>query len=121
MRVMISLPMRGRMQSDIDARYNAAMRTLTAAGHTVADTRNLDRLVSRSEAFESGVKQYDLLCLGEALQVMSTCDAVYFCEGWQDARGCMMEYLAAKWYGLITRFESPDDAAEPNAEILSHP
>lgn len=113
MRVMISLPMNGRTQGSIDEQYYTAAQKLTAAGHEVACTLHLDALVSRSEAFENGVKKFNLFCLGEALEVMSTCDAVYFCDGWQRARGCQLEYLAAGWYGLSILFESDN-----NAEIL---
>lgn len=113
MRVMISLPMYGRTQGSIDEQYNAAAQRLTTWGHEVADTRHLDTLVTRSEAFEGGVKKYALLCLGESLEVMSTCDAVYFCKGWQSAHGCQIEYMAAKMYGLNILMEEKLDEAKP--------
>lgn len=110
MRVMISLPMRGRTQGSIDERYYAAVQKLSTAGHDVADTRHLDTIVSRSEAFEGGVKKFDLLCLGEALEVMSACDAVYFCNGWRHDSDCRIEFLTARRYGLNILFESDNEA-----------
>ena len=30
---------------------------------------------------------------------MSECDTVYFCKGWENARGCKIEHEVAKSYG----------------------
>ena len=31
---------------------------------------------------------------------MSKCNAVYFCKGWENARGCRIEHETAKAYGF---------------------
>jgi hypothetical protein len=36
---------------------------------------------------------------------MSLCDAAYFCEGWEEARVCRIEYDAALAYGLKIIYE----------------
>ena len=38
--------------------------------------------------------------LGKSIQLLSTADAAMFAKGWSEARGCKMEYLAAKAYGI---------------------
>ena len=31
---------------------------------------------------------------------MTLCNAVYFCKGWENARGCKIEHMCAEVYGL---------------------
>lgn len=45
--------------------------------------------------------------LGKSFQILSTCDAAYFCNGWSDYRGCKMEHDAALAYGIQTIDEDP--------------
>lgn len=34
------------------------------------------------------------------LELLSRCDEIWFCDGWQDSKGCMMEYAFAKAKGI---------------------
>ena len=38
--------------------------------------------------------------LGKSFMIMSDCDAVFFCRGWDHSRGCKLEFEAAFDYGL---------------------
>lgn len=38
--------------------------------------------------------------LGKSFQLLSTADIVVFAKGWENARGCKMEYKACKEYGI---------------------
>lgn len=38
--------------------------------------------------------------LAKSLELMSGADLVIFTKGWQEARGCRIEYACAKAYGL---------------------
>lgn len=38
--------------------------------------------------------------LGKSIQLLAQADMVYFCDGWDKARGCRMEHEIAKQYGL---------------------
>lgn len=40
--------------------------------------------------------------LGKSFELLSTADVAYFAKGWQDARGCKMEYDACVQYGIRT-------------------
>ena len=40
--------------------------------------------------------------LGKSFELLSTADVAYFAKGWQDARGCKMEYDACIRYGIRT-------------------
>jgi hypothetical protein len=43
--------------------------------------------------------------MGRDIQALLECDAVYFCRGWQDSKGCQAEYEVAKIYGKKMVFE----------------
>lgn len=36
--------------------------------------------------------------MGKDIEALLECDAVYFCKGWQDSKGCMAEFAVAKIY-----------------------
>lgn len=38
--------------------------------------------------------------LGKALEKLSEADAVYFADGWNNARGCRIEHTVASEYGI---------------------
>lgn len=38
--------------------------------------------------------------LGKSLELLSTADVVYFCTGWDTARGCRIEQMCAVEYGI---------------------
>lgn len=38
--------------------------------------------------------------LGESLKLLATADVAYFAPGWRKARGCKIENLCAKEYGI---------------------
>ena len=33
--------------------------------------------------------------MNHCLELLSRCDEIWFCDGWQDSKGCMMEYAFA--------------------------
>lgn len=59
-----------------------------------------DELFDREKLEGRGIVQIPLHFLAKSLEGMSYCHAVYFCRGWQDARGCRIEHDAAVAYGL---------------------
>lgn len=62
------------------------------------------------DSFLEGAKDVDpLVCLGHAITIMSKADAVVFDTGWQEARGCKIEYEVAKAYGKQIYFIIDDE------------
>ena len=86
---MISQPMNGLTDEEIEETRKKARRHLERLGYKVAET-----YTSKAE------KENPIYCLSLALETMSQCEAVYFCEGWEDYRGCRIEHEAAKAYDL---------------------
>ena len=38
--------------------------------------------------------------LGKSLELLSSADIAYFANGWEDARGCVVEHMCASLYGI---------------------
>ena len=43
--------------------------------------------------------------LGKSIELLAQADVVYFCDGWEYARGCKIEHDAAVAYGLDVIYE----------------
>lgn len=95
---MISQPMRGKSKDEIREIRANAITNMVELGFRVLDNTN-GTLEPIEEEHVCGVN-IPLHCLGESLKIMALCDAVLFCEGWEDARGCRIEHEAAEAYGL---------------------
>lgn len=103
MRVMISQPMRGLTADEIAETKARATRKIEAMGYTVVNTLFDEGYFSDEDL--DGVAHKSLFFLAQSLEQMSTCDAVYFCKGWEDARGCQIEHMTAENYGLDIIYE----------------
>ena len=104
MKIMISQPMAGKTDAQIIETRRKAVTYLESLGHEVENT--LFDCFSDNLLLENGFKQIPLFYLAHSLEAMSRCDAVYFCDGWQHARGCKIEHDAAVEYGLLVFHES---------------
>ena len=43
--------------------------------------------------------------MGNDIEALLECDAIYLCEGWQNSKGCMAEFEVARIYGKEIMFE----------------
>ena len=108
MKVFISVPMRGRTDEEIfDAIEDAEGKLVVMAAE------NNDDYIEYVNNFipipsEADIKNYAMWCLGEAIQKMSKCDAIYFCPGWEKARGCVIEHQVAASYGLMCLYQDDE-------------
>ena len=107
-KVMISQPMVGKTREEIIAVRNKAIDYLTKAGYEIEDTLfgdgPYDELAEKTYK-QYGVNSVPLFYMALALKAMSYCHAVYFCKGWENARGCRIEHAAAIAYGLEVIYE----------------
>lgn len=92
-KAMICQPMRGLTDEEILSKRDEAKAFLENLGYEVINT-----FFDQSES--EGIKNRPLYCLSKALSMMADCDTVYFCKGWENARGCVIEHNAAAEYGL---------------------
>ena len=91
MRAFISMPMRGKTDGQVRAEMSELRSRVEGMGYEVADS-----IVSDAE----GARNRPLSCLAKSIEVLSGCDAAFFAEGWEQARGCRIEHDAALAYGL---------------------
>lgn len=105
MKAMLSQPMGGKTDEEIVATREKAIKHLTDLGYEIVNTLFTDEWYSHEQMCERGVIQIPLCFLAKSLENMSLCDVVYFCKGWENARGCRIEHDAAVAYGLTIIYE----------------
>lgn len=105
MKVMLSQPMAGKTDEEIIATREKAIKALEARGYEIVNTLFTDEWYNRENMEKRGVVQIPLCFLTKSLENMSLCHAVYFCKGWERARGCRLEHDAAVAYGLTVIYE----------------
>lgn len=96
-KVMISQPMNGLTDEEITNVKLKATEELSKKHYVVVDS-----LFTGSEECDWADTQHNtpIAYLALSLKKMAEVDAVYFCEGWSKARGCVIEHEVAKNYGL---------------------
>lgn len=104
-KAMLSQPMASKTEQEIIETRNCAIKALENRGYAVVNTLFTDEWYSKEAMTERGVVQIPLCFLAKSLENMSLCHAVYFCKGWEQARGCRLEHEAAKAYGLEVLYE----------------
>lgn len=105
MKAMLSQPMRGKTDEEIVATRERAIKKLESLGYEVVNTLFTDEWYSKEKMEERGVVQIPIAFLAKSLENMSKCHAAYFCKGWRQARGCIIEHQVALEYGLKVIYE----------------
>ena len=105
MKAMLSMPMRGKTRDEILGTIKRAIKYLKAAGYEIVNTLFTDEWYNPEKMEERGVVNISLCFLAKSIDMMSMCHAVYFCKGWENARGCKVEHEAAVSYGLTIIYE----------------
>lgn len=113
-KAMISQPMNGLTDEEIEKTREKAIRHLERLGYKVLNTLFKDDWYNSSSMKERGVMNIPVYYLARSLESMSFCDVVYFCDGWEEARGCRIEHDVAEEYGLdIIYAEDEEDPEAP--------
>ena len=105
MKAMLSQPMAGKSEEEIRATREKAIKALEKRNYEIVNTLFTDEWYSSDKMKERGVVQIPLCFLAKSLENMSLCHAVYFCKGWEQARGCRIEHDVAVAYGLTILYE----------------
>lgn len=96
-KLFISQPMRGKTDEEIKAeRENAINKVKGSMGN------NIEVIESYFEDYNPQNGCIPLKYLAKSLELLADADIVYFVKGWEDARGCQVEYLCADKYGIKT-------------------
>lgn len=89
--LFVSQPMQGKTQEEIEANIAEAKKRVEEF---------LNEEVEVAKSWFSDPTDNALFNLSQSISVLSVCDCVYFCEGWQDARGCQIEHECAVLYEI---------------------
>ena len=95
-KLFISQPMRGLKDEEIlKVREEIKIRAEKTIGEPI------ELLDSFIEEYPGEInKSIPVWYLGKSIQILSQADIVYFGEGWENARGCKIEYEIACIYGI---------------------
>lgn len=104
-KAMLSQPMAGKSNEEIVETREKAINVLQSKGYEIVNTLFTDEWYNKEKMTERGVVQIPLCFMAKSLENMSLCHAVYFCKGWEQARGCKIEHDAAVAYGLEIIYE----------------
>ena len=92
-KLFISQPMRGKSDEEILAERKKAIEL---AQEMIGEP------VEVIDSFfqEAPTDAKPLWVLGKSLELLSGADVAYFAQGWEDARGCVIEHDSALAYGI---------------------
>lgn len=105
-KAMISQPMKNvNSEEEILLVKERATKVLEAMGYDVINTYFDDEWANPENMKKRGVVQIPVAFMAKSLEKMAECSAVYFCNGWEETRGCKIEHEVAIAYGLDVFYE----------------
>ena len=100
MKYFISQPMNGLTDEEIKAKREEITKVC------FKDDEEAEIIDSFFESAPHDAKP--LWFLGKSLEKLSEADIAFFSKGWENARGCKLEYECAKAYGITCICENED-------------
>ena len=100
-KIFISQPMNGKTTEEIENERNYTISILTSRFAKENERIEIIDSFFKDAPHDSKPIWY----LGESIKLMSEADVVFFCNGWQTARGCQIEHDCALEYGIDTMYE----------------
>ena len=93
-KVFISQPMNGKSNDEIELERKRAIED-------IEEEFDKDEIIILDSFFKDAPHNAKpLWFLGNSLRILSDADIAYFCNGWEQARGCKIEHECAKEYGI---------------------
>ena len=117
MRVMISLPMNGRKDSEVISRMREIKEKFDKLHIEVVNS-------FVNDLCPEGTNHPNVYYLGRSiLNFLSNVDAVYFDDGWELARGCKIERKICEEYGILILDKTffKDDISKRNDDFTITP
>ena len=98
--IFISMPMKDKTEDEIRQNFSRVKKELTEWGYEVKDS-----IINPTKEVLDKCYTPALHYLGESLKILAQCKYAYFCKGWEYARGCRIEHIAAVEYGIEIIYE----------------
>ena len=89
MKIFISQPMGNKNYNQIKHERQSLVRELEMQGNEVLETVFDDFTTEKTPIYY----------LAKSIEILDKADRVVFMQGWENARGCLIEYQIAKSYG----------------------
>lgn len=89
-KVYVSIPISGKDYAAQAERANRIKRELEREGYKVITP--FDIIPNPDQGYP--------YCMGKDIEVLLTCDAAIFAEGWNESKGCKLERAACVIYGI---------------------
>ena len=107
MKVYLSLPISGQPTKERMAYAEQIKHSLIEAyrrdgGIFMAKRLNI---ITPFDVNENEDKDSYARKMGNDIEALLECDAIFLCEGWQNSKGCMAEFEVARIYGKEIMFE----------------
>lgn len=93
MKVFISQPMRDKTDEEIKTEREKAVSI-------IKEKYNQDVEIIDSFFENASHNAKPLWFLGRSLELLADADVAYFCKDWELYRGCRIEHICAKEYGI---------------------
>ena len=103
-KVFISQPMKDKTDSEI-------INTRNAAINRIRQLFSYDNVIIIDSYFNDYIPtegNIPLKYVAKSIELLADADIAYFCPGWKDARGCIMEYECALVYGIARITYDPE-------------
>lgn len=97
-KLFISQPMRGKTDEEILKEREIAIQK--AKEQLGEEVEVVDSFFQDREE-PADVKRSGVYWLGKSLELLSTADVAYFAQGWEEARGCIIENQCAREYDIM--------------------
>ena len=91
-KIFISQPMNNKSNRDIELERKELVKELKKQGFEVLDT-----------ILDLGKNATSLHYLAKSIEIMAGADIVLFMQGWENARGCIIEHEVALKYGKYVK------------------
>jgi len=95
--LMISQPMYGKSEETIKEERKSLVEKLEKEGHKVLDTIFADGIGEMND------NDIGIYYLAKSIDAIGKVDGLVFMPGWENSRGCKIEYQVAKEYGKFIR------------------
>ena len=92
LKLFVSMPMNGKTEQEIAEQMQQAHKDAERITHTP--------LVLLDTVFDLPEDAKPLDYIGESIKKLAEADVAYFCDGWEQARGCRIEWMCARDYGV---------------------
>lgn len=101
-RVFISQPMRNKSDEDVLATRDHAKKILSKYLEYMGDSLELISSFFTEDDIPSDIPEdvNSIWYLGRSITMLSKADACFFCDGWENARGCVIERNVCDSYGI---------------------